>query len=317
MRVLITGSIAYDYLMTFPGYFKDHILPDKIESISVSFLVDSMTRQRGGIGPNIAYTLALLGGDAALMSTVGEDFGEYRAWLENHGVDCSTVKIIEGTFTASFFANTDKANAQIASFYPGAMGYAAVQSLYDMSQRPDVVVISPSAPEAMHKFARECKELKLRYVYDPSQQLARMNGDEVRAGVDGAWMLTVNDYEFGLIQKLTGWSEADVLQHVQVLVITRGEKGATIFADGVRTDVAAVPPQRIVDPTGVGDAFRGGLLRGVAAGWPWALCGQMGALAATYCLEQNGPQNHYYTRAEFMTRFRQHFDDGELLNELF
>jgi adenosine kinase len=317
MRILFTGSIAYDYLMTFPGYFKDHILPEKIESISVSFLVDSMTRQRGGIGPNIAYNLALLGGEAALMGTVGEDFGDYRAWLEQHGVDCSAIKVIEGTFTASFFANTDKANAQIASFYPGAMGYAAVQSLYDLNYRPDLVVISPSAPDAMRKFVRECKELQLRYVFDPSQQLARMTGAEVCEDVDGAWALTVNDYEFSLIEKMTGWSEADVLKHVHALVITRGEKGATLFAEGVRTDIAAVPPERIADPTGVGDAFRGGLLRGVAAGWPWVLCGQVGALAATYCLEQVGPQNHTYTRAQFLTRFRQHFDDGELLNELF
>ncbi len=317
MKILFTGSIAYDYLMTFPGYFKDHILPEKIESISVSFLVDSMTRQRGGIGPNIAYTLALLGGQPTLMSTVGEDFADYRAWLEQHGVDCSVIKMIPGTFTASFFANTDRANAQIASFYPGAMGYAAVQSLHDLDYRPELVVISPTAPDAMRKFVHECKELKLRYVYDPSQQLARVSKEEVAEGVDGAWMLVVNDYEFGLIEKMTGWNETDVQKHVQVLVITRGEKGATICADGVRTDVSIVPAERMVDPTGVGDAFRGGLLRGVAAGWPWPLCGQVAALAATYCLEQNGPQNHYYSRAEFMTRFRQHFDDGELLNELF
>jgi adenosine kinase len=290
MRILFTGSIAYDYLMTFPGYFKDHILPERLETISLSFLVESMTRQRGGTAPNIAYTLALLGGRPSVMGTVGEDFGDYRAWLEAQGVDCSAVKLIPGTFTASFFANTDRANAQIASFYPGAM----------------------------RKFVRECKELKLRYVYDPSQQLARMtNPAEVGEDVHGAWMLTVNDYEFGLIEKMTGWTETTAQQHVEVLVITRGDKGATIYAEGVRIDVSVVPAERIVDPTGVGDAFRGGLLRGVAAGWPWPLCGQVGALAATYCLEQAGPQNHRYTRAEFLTRFRKHFDDGELLNELF
>ena len=317
MKILFTGSIAYDYLMTFPGYFKDHFLPEKLESISLSFLVDSMTRQRGGTAPNIAYTHALLGGRPAVMATVGEDFGEYRAWLEARGVDCGAVKVIPGTFTASFFANTDRANAQIASFYPGAMSYAAVQSLHDLEYTPDLVVISPNAPDAMRKFVRECKELKIRYVYDPSQQLARMTADVVREDVDGAWMLTVNDYEFGLIQKMTGWDEAAAQQHVAVLVITRGEKGATIFAEGVRTDVSIVPARQAVDPTGVGDAFRAGLLRGVAAGWPWPLCGQVGALAATYCLEHNGPQTHHYSLAEFLTRFRQHFDDAELLNELF
>lgn len=317
MRVLFTGSIAYDYLMTFPGYFKDHILPDRLESLSLSFLVDSLTRQRGGIAPNIAYTYALLGGDAAIMGTVGEDFDEYRAWLEQHGVDTSEIKIISGTFTASFFANTDRANSQIASFFPGAMAYASVQSLYDVQKKPDLVVISPTAPDAMCKFVRECKELGWRYVYDPSQQLARATRDDVRDGVDGAWMLVVNDYECGLIDKMLGWGEDELQRHVQVLVVTRGERGAMIFAEGVRTDVSIVPPREVKDPTGVGDAFRAGLLRGVAAGWPWPLCGQMGALAATYCLEKVGTQNHYFSRAEFLTRFRQHFDDAELLNELF
>ena len=317
MRVLCTGSIAWDYLMTFPGYFHEHILPDRLENISVSFLVDGMTRQRGGIGPNIAYTLALLGGDAHLLSTVGEDFADYRTWLEARGVHTETAKVISGTFTASFFCNTDRNNAQIASFFPGAMALAGVQSLHDVEPRPDLVVISPSAPDAMRKFVSECKELGLRFVYDPSQQLARVTREEVLEGVSGAWMLIVNDYEAGLIEKLTDLTEAQLADQLPVLVITRGEQGATIFAEGVRTDVVAVPPKEIVDPTGVGDAFRGGLLRGVAAGWPWALCGQVASLAATYCLEQNGTQNHSYTRAEFLTRFRQHFDDGGLLSELF
>lgn len=317
MRVLCTGSIAWDYLMTFPGYFHEHILPDRLEKISVSFLVDGMTRQRGGIGPNIAYTLALLGGDAHLMSTVGEDFTDYRTWLEMNGVHTEHAKTIAGTFTASFFCNTDRNNAQIASFFPGAMALAGVQSLHDVDPVPDLVVISPSAPDAMSKFVREARELGIRYLYDPSQQLARITREEVMEGVDGAWMLVVNDYEAGLIEKLTALSEAQLAAKLPVLVITRGADGATIFADGVRTDIVAVTPKEIVDPTGVGDAFRGGLLRGVAAGWPWALCGQVASLAATYCLEQKGTQNHHYTQAEFLTRFRQHFDDGGLLSELF
>lgn len=317
MRVLCTGSIAWDYLMTFPGYFHEHILPDRLERISVSFLVDGMTRQRGGIGPNIAYTLALLGGDAHLLGTVGEDFTDYRAWLDARGVHTEHAKVIAGTFTASFFCNTDRNNAQIASFFPGAMALAGVQSLHDVDPAPDLVVISPSAPDAMHKFVSEARELGIRYVYDPSQQLARITCDEALEGIEGAWMLIVNDYELGMIEKLTTLTEAQLAAKLPVLVVTRGADGATIFAEGVRTDIVAVTPKEIVDPTGVGDAFRGGLLRGIAAGWPWALCGQVAALAATYCLEQNGPQNHHYTRAEFLTRFRQHFDDGGLLSELF
>jgi adenosine kinase len=169
----------------------------------------------------------------------------------------------------------------------------------------------------MAKFVREAHELKQRYVYDPSQQLARISPEEVMFGIEGAWMLVCNDYEAGLIEKMTGLSEAQLTDKVSVVAITRGAEGATIYADGVRTDVSAVQPKEILDPTGVGDAFRGGLLRGISAGWPWALSGQVAALAATYCLEQKGPQSHHYTRAEFLTRFRQHFDDGGLLSELF
>ncbi len=317
MRIVLTGSIAYDYLMTFPGYFKDHLLPEKLASVSLSFLVDSMTRARGGIAPNIGYTLALLGGRPAVMATVGEDFNsEYRPWLEAHGVDTAAIKVIPGVYTGSFFATTDRANAQIASFYPGAMGHAASQSLSDLGYRPDLVVISPTAPDAMRKFVQESKAMGVRYVYDPSQQLARVSAEEVMEGVDGAWLLIVNDYEFSLIEKLTGWNEAEVLRRVSVLAITRGAEGATIYADGQRVDIPVVPPGHIADPTGVGDAFRGGLLRGIMSGWPWKLCGQVGALAATYCLEQCGTQSHGYTRADFVARFRQHFDDEGRLDEL-
>ena len=317
MHILLTGSVAYDYLMTFPGYFKDHLLPEKLASISVSFLVDSMARQRGGIAPNIGYTLALLGGRPSIMATVGEDFdSEYRPWLDSHGVDTSAMKVIPGVFTGSFFATTDRANAQIAAFYPGAMGHAASQSLNDLGYRPDAVVVSPNAPDAMRKFIQESKTLGLRYIYDPSQQLARVSPEEVIEGVDGAWLLIVNDYEFGLIEKMTGWREAEILSRVGVLAITRGAEGSTIYADGQRVDIPVAPPDRIADPTGVGDAFRGGLLRGIMAGWPWKLSGQVGALAATYCLEQCGPQAHTFPRAEFVARFRRHFDDGGRLDEL-
>ena len=317
MSILCTGSIAYDYLMTFPGYFKDHLLPEKLATVSLSFLVDSMTRLRGGIAPNIGYTLALLGGHPAIMGTAGADFeSEYRPWLNAAGVDTSAVKVVPGVYTGSFFATTDRANAQIASFYPGAMGYAATQSLSDLGYRPDLVVVSPNSPDAMHKFIQESKALNLRYVYDPSQQLARVSQEEVCEGVDGAWLLVVNDYEYSLIQKLTCWDEGELLNHVGILVITRGGEGSTVYADGRRVDVPVVPTDHILDPTGVGDAFRGGLLRGIMAGWPWELCAQVGALAATYCLEQTGPQNHKFTRAEFVERFRQHFNDGGRLDEL-
>jgi len=316
MDILLTGSIAYDYLMTFPGYFKEQILPERLASISLSFLVDSMSRQRGGIAPNIAYNMALLGGRPRLMATVGEDFADYRAWLESRGIDTALVKVIPGEFTASFFATTDKANAQIASFYPGAMAYAAQLSLRDVQARPDLVVVSPDDPLAMKNHAAECRDLDIPYLYDPSQQVLRLEGDELHRDLQGAHFMFVNDYEFGLISKKTGLSLEQMLREVDILVVTRGEQGACIYLDGEEICVPAVPPQRIVDPTGVGDAFRGGFLAGYARGWDWELCGKVGALAAAYCLEQKGTQNHTYTPQEFVKRFRQHFDDGGRLDSL-
>lgn len=316
MDTLLTGSVAYDYLMTFPGLFKEQILPERLSSISLSFLVDGMSRQRGGIAPNIAYTMALLGERPRVMATVGEDFGDYRAWLESKGVDTSLMKVVPGEFTASFFATTDRVSAQIASFYPGAMGHSATQSLKDLSKKPDLVVVSPSAPEAMMKFPAECRELGIKYLYDPSQQVLRLEGSELARDMEGAYFLFCNDYEFGLISKKTGWDLKQILKHVKVVVITRGRDGANLYTDGQEHTIPTVPEREIVDPTGVGDAFRGGFLTGYARGFDWTLCGEIGSLAAVYCLEQRGPQSHNYTRQEFVERFRQHFDDKGKLNQI-
>ena len=313
MKILLTGSIAYDYLMTFPGKFQEQILPERLASISLSFLVDSMTRQRGGVAPNIAYTLALLGETPLLMGTVGQDFSDYRAWLDARGVDTSLVKVIVEDFTASFFATTDSVNAQIASFYPGAMARAAELSVLD-ADSPDLVVVSPNAPDAMTKYAEECRQAKIPFLYDPGQQVARLDGESIAKDMKGARFLFINDYEFDLICKKTGATLDSILDEVEILVVTRGENGASIYADGKEISVPVVPPERIADPTGVGDAFRGGFLAGYARGFDWELCGQIGALAATYVLEQNGTQNHAYTRGEFVSRFRRYFDDGGKLD---
>ena len=316
MDILLTGSVAYDYLMVFPGLFKEQILPERLESISLSFLVESMSKQRGGIAPNIAYTMALLGAKPRVMATVGEDFGDYRNWLDSKGVDTSLMKVVPGEFTASFFATTDRASAQIASFYPGAMGYSATQSLKDLGSKPDLVIVSPSAPDAMMKFPAECRELGIPYLYDPSQQVLRLEGSELARDMEGAQFLFCNDYEFGLISKKTGWSLDQMLDHVRVLVITRGKDGADLYVGGDAVHIPTVPEDEIVDPTGVGDAFRGGFLSGYSRGFDWKLCGEIGSLAAVYCLEQRGPQSHSYSRQEFVQRFRKHFDDGGKLDEI-
>jgi adenosine kinase len=317
MSVVITGSIAYDYLMTFPGYFKDHIVPERLDKISVSFLVDHMVRQRGGIAPNIAYTLALLGDHPVVFGTVGEDFEDYRKWLEEKGIVTEFIRTIEGVFTASFFANTDLANNQICSFYTGAMAHARDLSLLGLQgDLPEWVVISPNDPQAMDRYVAECQTLKVPYLYDPSQQVARSSAEDLRRGVEGAYGLFCNEYEWELLQKHTGFTEQGIFQRVELVVITFGAKGAAIFNQGTEVRVPSVPVDEIIDPTGVGDAFRGGFIRGMQLRFDWQTCGRMGSLAAAYCLEQRGTQAHDYRTTDFITRYRKHFNDQGLLDAL-
>src|SRR3954470_5969797 len=263
MKIVVTGSIAYDYLMSFPGKFTEHFLPDHMNRVSLSFLVDSMDKRRGGCAPNIAYTLALLGEQPYLMATAGEDFGEYRQWLTAAGVDTSGVKQIDGKFCASFFCSTDQHNNQIASFYTGAMADAGQLSFRTLD-RVGMAIISPNDPGAMVQYAEECRTLRIPFIFDPGQQCARMGGDELRDGVRGAAIVIVNDYELELLRQKTGLTEDELLTEAHALIVTRGEHGSTVMTRGGRADVKAVPPHRIVDPTGVGDAFRGGLMKGIA-----------------------------------------------------
>lgn len=318
MSIILTGSIAFDYLMSFPGYFKDHILPEHLESISLSFLVDEMVKRPGGVAANIAYTLGLLRETPRLVGTAGVDFGEYRQILEEAGVDTSGVKIIDDKFTASFFANTDRSNAQIASFYAGAMANAAEISLKDLDlSKDDLVMISPNAPDAMIQYALECQELGVPYIFDPSQQVVRLDEDGLKQGITGAYALFANEYEFELIQKHSKLNADEIMESVKFAVITLGEKGSCIYEDGkLRGEVQTFPPAQIKDPTGVGDAFRAGFLKGYLSGLDLLLCAQMGALAATYCLEEMGTQTHCYCMKDFVARFRTEFDDKGALDGL-
>lgn len=320
MSVLITGSIAYDYIMQFPGYFHEHILPEKIANLSVSFLVDSMKKQRGGVATNIAYNLALLGERPRIMATVGQDFAEYRAWLEANGVDTSAIVEIPDDFTASFFVSTDGKQNQIAMFYTGAMAHAHKLSFKEHTRGDsiDLVVISPNDPRAMVQYVRECKELGLPYVYDPSQQIIRLSGAELAEGVRGSTMTVVNEYEFEMLKHKTGWTDDEVAHATQTLIVTLGEKGSLIHHNGEKIRVPSVPARRQADPTGVGDAYRAGVIKGYLKQLPWETIGKLGSLAATYVLEEYGTQNHRYTLQEFMERFRQAFGetlDWRVINE--
>ncbi len=309
MKLIVTGSIAFDYLMSFPGKFTDHFLPEHMNRVSLSFLVDTMDKRRGGCAPNIAYTLALLGERPRLMATAGQDFGEYRTWLDAAGVDTSLVKVVDGKFTASFFCSTDAANNQIASFYTGAMADAGMLSFRTIPglAQDGLVIISPNDPGAMVSYAEECSTLGIRYIWDPGQQCARMDGAQLADGVTGAFMVIVNDYEFELLRQKTGMGEADILWEVEVLVVTRGERGCTVMTRQTEVAVAAVPPDRIEDPTGVGDAFRSGFMKGLAIGAPYETCAKIGSVAATYVLEHLGGTSHAYTFREFEARYERHF----------
>lgn len=306
MKIVVTGSIAFDYLMSFPGKFTDHILPEHITRVSLSFLVDSMDKRRGGCAPNIAYTLALLGERPLLMATAGEDFGDYRRWLEAAGVDTSLVKEIAGKFTASFFCSTDTQNNQSASFYTGAMANAAELSFRTIGDC-GLAIISPNDPEAMLQYADECRALGVPFIFDPSQQCARLGGEELHHGLRGAQILICNDYEFALIQEKTGLSERALLDEVQTIVVTRGERGASVITSNESLDVPAVPPEREADPTGVGDAYRGGFMKGLATGAELLTCARLGSVAATYALEHVGGSSHSYQWEEFAARYEQHF----------
>jgi adenosine kinase len=316
MNIVVTGSIAFDYLMSFPGNFTDSLIADQLENISVSFLVDSLKRHRGGTAPNIAYTLALLGGKPKVMATAGQDFSEYRAWLESNGVDTTGIVEIEDDYCSSFFVNTDQNQNQIASFYTGAMAHASELSFAENASEAELVIISPNDPDAMRSYVIECKELGIPFIYDPSQQTIRLSGEDLRNGLDGCMFLTVNEYEFSLIQEKTGLSKEAIAELARGLLITRGVDGATLRVDGREHQIPIVPPVEVVEPTGAGDAFRAGLMRGIQLGLPWQVAGRMGALAATFVLEQLGTQNHFFTPSEFVNRYRQHFNDQGALGAL-
>ena len=317
MRFLVTGSIAYDYIMVFPGRFRDHILADKMHVLSVSFLVDSLKRRRGGTGANIAYNVALLGERPVLIGTVGDDAAEYRQWLESRGIDLSGVRIIPGEHTASCFINTDLQDNQITAFYPGAMAQASSVSLHDVNVSPeDLVIIAPNDPKAINRYTAECTEAGIPYLYDPSMQLPRMTKEELFDGCRGARVLAGNDYEFGMMAEKMGLSEAALRRYVPVTVMTRGEAGALITVEGKEYEIPPAKPREVVDPTGAGDAFRAGFMLGIARGFSWPVIGRLAALSAVYAIEHRGTQEHSYTIAEFIERYRENFGPSEEVESL-
>lgn len=317
MNVFVCGSIAFDYLMRFPGLFREHILPENLDCLSVSFLVDEMRRAYGGSGANIAYNLGLLRERPYLVGAAGSDFDEYRTWLEAAGVDTTNVLVVPDKFTASFFVSTDNVANQIASFYIGAMERADEVSLYKAGvSAEDIVIVSPDKPAAMLLHAREAKELGARLIFDPSQQIPRLSGSELAQAVHGAYALTVNEYEYALFKERTGYSDQRIREEVSVVVVTRGERGSSIYMGGDCHEISCARPRRLGDPTGVGDAYRAGLLKGLIAGLDLPTCGRLGALTACFVVEQVGTQEHRFTPEEFLERYAQDYGNADAIAQV-
>jgi adenosine kinase len=311
VRIIVTGSLAYDYIMNFPGKFSDHILADKVHMLTVSFLVDSMKKLRGGTAGNIAYTLGLLGAKTAVVSAAGQDFADYQAFMHSVNIDTQGIKLVPNEFTASCFINTDTMNNQIVAFYPGAVVHAREVTLASLGlQKGDWVIISPTDPESMLRHTQECKKAGVSYIFDPGKQTPRLETAQILGGIDGCAALIGNDYEFGMMAKTTGLTEQALIDMAPIAIMTRGEEGSRIYVRGQAPFVVPVAkPTTMVDPTGAGDAYLGGLAFGLSKGLPIPVAGRLAALAATYCIELKGCQEHRYSRAEFAQRYEAAFGE--------
>jgi adenosine kinase len=312
VRIAVTGSIATDHLMAFDGRFADSLVVEQLHRVSLSFLVHDLQIRRGGVAANIAFGLAALGERPLLVGAVGEDFAEYRSWLERHGVDCSGIHVSPVLHTARFVCTTDRDQAQIASFYAGAMSEARQIELSPLAaQQPiDLVLVGPNDPEAMLRHTEESRARRLPFAADPSQQLAWSDGPQIKALVEGAAYLFSNDYEAALISSKTGWSDADVLGRVGVRITTHGMDGTVIEQEGVQpVRVPVVPAHAVADPTGVGDAFRAGFLAGLCWRLSHERCAQIGSLLATHVLDTVGTQEYRLEPELALRRFAEAYGE--------
>jgi adenosine kinase len=309
MKIGVAGSVGLDHLMTFSGKFTDSFVAGSLEKVSLSFLVDSLDVRRGGCAANICYGMGVLGLNPVLIAAVGKDWADYEAWLSRHGVDTSHAFVSTELYTAHFMVTTDDDLNQIASFFPGAMSEARnieLAPIMDKTGRFDMVVISPDDPEAMLHHSDVCRSEGIAFAADPSQQMARMSGEEIKLLIDGASYLFLNEYELALAMQKTGWTDREILEHVKIRVVTLGSKGAKVESAAGEFVQVGVPQEKSkTDPTGVGDSFRSGFIAGLAWGLSHERCAQLGSLIATYVIETMGTQEYRFTGAEFVSRFEQ------------
>jgi len=308
MKIGVAGSVGLDHLMTFSGKFTDSFVAGSLEKVSLSFLVDSLDVRRGGCAANICYGMGVLGLNPVLIAAVGKDWADYDAWLSRHGVDTSHALVSTTLYTAHFMVTTDDDLNQIASFFPGAMSEARnieLGPIMEKTGRFDMVVISPDDPEAMLHHSDLCRSEAIAFAADPSQQMARMSGEEIKLLIDGASYLFLNEYELALAMQKTGWSDREILEHVKIRVVTLGSKGAKVESAAGEFVQVGVPQEKSkTDPTGVGDSFRSGFIAGLAWGLSHERCAQLGSLIATYVIETMGTQEYRFTSAEFLARFQ-------------
>jgi len=309
MKIGVAGSVGLDHLMTFSGKFTDSFVAGSLEKVSLSFLVDSLDVRRGGCAANICYGMGVLGLNPVLIAAVGKDWADYEAWLARHGVDTSHALVSTELYTAHFMVTTDDDLNQIASFFPGAMSEARnieLGPIMDKTGRFDMVVISPDDPEAMLHHSDVCRSEGIAFAADPSQQMARMSGEEIKLLIDGASYLFLNEYELALAMQKTGWTDREILEHVKIRVVTLGSNGAKVESAAGEFVQVGVPQEKSkTDPTGVGDSFRSGFIAGLAWGLSHERCAQLGSLIATYVIETMGTQEYRFTGAEFVSRFEQ------------
>ncbi len=306
MPVLICGSLAYDNIMVFPDRFKNHILPDKIHMLNVSFLVPELRREFGGCAGNIAYNLNMLGTTPIIMATAGSDFGPYAEWLDECRIRRENITIIDDELTAQAFITTDLDDNQITAFHPGAMNLAHVNRIEDAT---DLVlgIISPDGRDGMIQHAEQMVELEIPFIFDPGQGMPMFNGDELKNFIEQATWVTVNDYEWQMMQERTGWGVEDVIQRVDALIVTRGGEGSTIYRREETLEIPAVKPAEICDPTGCGDAYRAGLLHGLRNNLDWETTGRIASLMGAIKIEKHGTQNHVFSKPEFKSRYKKEY----------
>ncbi|HEX6995036.1 MAG TPA: carbohydrate kinase family protein [Gammaproteobacteria bacterium] len=306
MTALICGSVAYDNIMVFEDSFKNHILPDKIHILNVSFLVPHLRREFGGCAANIAYNMKLLGADPLPMATVGQDFDPYKHWLDECGIRQDHINVLDGVLTAQAFITTDLDDNQITAFHPGAMNFSERNKVTD-AEGVTIGMVSPDGRAGMLEHAQQFAEAGIPFVFDPGQGLPMFNGEDLRRFIDQATWVTVNDYEWQLMKERTGWDVADVTSRTKALIVTRGGEGSLIFTKDRQYEIPAAKPNAIEDPTGCGDAYRAGLLYGLLNGLDWETTGRIASLMGAIKIEKHGTQNHRFTRDEFEQRFKASF----------